>query len=156
MKALEILFRIKEALDLSHAQIAKIVELNGYEIDEEQLRSLLANRKKRAYETIGYELLGNFLDGLIAYKRGENKKRAADEEEVIIDGNLILKKLRVALELKELEIFIIFELADYPLTKQQIKSLFRRPEHKNFKPCDTATLKAFLHGLEEFYYQGEA
>ena len=155
MRALEILFAIKQSLGLSYAELVAILKLQGFEIDEEQLRTLLSKRKKKEFESIGYELLGNFLDELITYKRGENRANKKEDEEVILTYNTILKKLRIALELKELELFILFELADHPLTKQQIRSLFRSENHKNFKRCDKATMKAFLHGLNEFYYQGE-
>jgi len=70
-------------------------------------------------------------------------------------NNLILKKLRIALELKEMETEIIFGLGDAPLGKQELKSLFRKEDHKNFKVCPDGLLLAFLEGLDEFYYSGE-
>jgi uncharacterized protein YehS (DUF1456 family) len=60
--------------------------------------------------------------------------------------------LRVALNLKEYEIDLIFKLADIELTKQQIKSIFRNPNHKNYKVCSDELLDKFLEGLDEFYY----
>jgi len=46
-------------------------------------------------------------------------------------------------------------LADVNLSKQQLSSLFRKEEHKNFKPCSDALLLAFLEGLDEFYFVGD-
>ena len=72
-----------------------------------------------------------------------------------LTNNLILKKLRIALELKEAETEIIFGLGDMSLSKQELKSLFRKESHKNFKKCSGELLMAFLEGLDEFYYVGE-
>jgi len=102
-----------------------------------------------------YEELGVFLDGLIILKRGPSPKKANDDEAVELTNNLILKKLRIALELKEPETELIFNLADVMLTKQELKSLFRNEKHKNFKVCSNELLMAFLEGLDEFYYVGE-
>jgi uncharacterized protein YehS (DUF1456 family) len=38
------------------------------------------------------------------------------------------------------------------LTKQELKSLFRKEGHRNFKSCPDELLMAFFEGLEEFYY----
>jgi uncharacterized protein YehS (DUF1456 family) len=40
-------------------------------------------------------------------------------------------------------------------SKQELKSLFRKEGHKNFKACSDTLLMAFLEGLEEFCYIGE-
>ncbi|MCF6207281.1 MAG: DUF1456 family protein, partial [Sulfurovum sp.] len=57
-----------------------------------------------------------------------------------------------ALELKEPETELIFNLGDVMLSKQELKSLFRNEKHKNFKSCPDSLLMAFLEGLEEFNY----
>ena len=96
-----------------------------------------------------------FLDGLVTLKRGPSPKKSNDTEAVELTNNLILKKLRIALELKEPETEIIFGLADVELSKQQLASLFRKEGHKNFKVCSDELMMAFLDGLDEFYYTGE-
>ena len=78
------------------------------------------------------------------------------DEEVELTTNLILKKLRIALMLKEAQTEIIFSLGESELTKQQLSSLFRKEGHKNFKPCSQELLMAFLDGLDEFYFVGNS
>jgi len=73
---------------------------------------------------------------------------------VELTNNLILKKLRIALNLKEPELVIVFALVDVELTKRQIGSLFRKEGSKNFKECSDELLALFLEGLDEFYYDG--
>ncbi|HHD81329.1 MAG TPA: DUF1456 family protein [Campylobacterales bacterium] len=125
-----------------------------YEISRDRLNSILKRRQDKDYAQATYEELGVFLDGLITFKRGE-KPNKSQNEEVALDNNLIMKKLRVALELKEPELLIVFGLSDIDLTKRQIGSLFRKNGHKNFKACSDELLIGFLDGLDEFYYNGE-
>ncbi len=129
--------------------------LAEYPMERTHLEALLKRRTQEGFECATYEELGVFLDGLIALKRGPSPKRADEDADVALTNNLILKKLRIALELKEPETEIIFNLADVMLSKQELKSLFRKESHKNFKVCSDELLMAFLEGLEEFYYVGE-
>ncbi len=150
MKPSEVIKYIKDALNLNRAQIMHIYQLENFDITEDRLDSILKNRRKQNSSNATYEELGVFLDGLIAYKRGIVNEPSDDE--VILDNNLILKKLRVALNLKEFELFLIFELVDYKISKSTLKDMFRSYEHPKFKECSNSTLKAFLEGLNEFYF----
>ena len=139
---------------MNEAEILKAYELEGYEMDPQHLEALLKKRVDKGFELCSYEELGIFLDGLVTLRRGPSPKKPADDEAVALTNNLILKKLRIALELKEPETEIIFGLGDVTLGKQELKSLFRKEGHKNFKACSDELLMAFLEGLDEFYYTG--
>lgn len=151
----EILYRIKEALNISHEEMLNAYMLEAYEMDAKHLDALLKRRQDKKFELCSYEELGVFLDGLITLKRGPSPKKPNDEEALELTNNLILKKLRIALELKEPETEIIFGLGDVTLSKQQLAALFRKEGHKNYKKCSNELLLAFLEGLDEFYYVGD-
>lgn len=150
----EILYRIQKALNLTNTEIVEAYKLESYGMKESHLESLLKRRQDKDFMLCSYEELGVFLDALVTLKRGPSPKKQNDEE-VELTTNLILKKLRIALELKEAETEIIFGLADVELSKQQLASLFRKEGHKNFKECSVELLMAFIEGLDEFYYDGE-
>ena len=151
----EILYRIQKALNLSLEDMLEAYKLENYKMIEPHLKDLLKRRQEAGFMLCSYEELGIFLDGLVALKRGPSPKKSNNDEAVELTNNLILKKLRIALELKEAETEIIFGLADIELSKQQLASLFRKETHKNFKPCSSELLMAFIEGLDEFYYTGE-
>jgi uncharacterized protein YehS (DUF1456 family) len=155
LKTNDILYKISKALTLTQEEILEIYRLEGYEMSPEHLETLLKKRVDKEFELCSYEELGVFLDGLVTLKRGPSPKRPNDDEAVPLTNNLILKKLRIALELKEPEMEIIFGLGEVTLSKQELKSLFRKEDHKNFKACPDELLMAFLEGLDEFYYSGE-
>ena len=152
----EILYRIRKALDLSIDEMLEAYALAEYPMDRSRLEALLKRRRDTGFESCSYEELGVFLDGLIILKRGPSPKKTQEDEAVSLTNNLILKKLRIALNLKEPETEIIFNLADVMLSKQELKSLFRKEDHKNFKACPDTLLLAFLEGLEEFFYVDES
>ncbi len=155
MKTNDILYKIQKALNLSQEEMLEAYKLAEYKMDATHLDSLLKRRLEEGFKLCSYEELGIFLDGFVTLKRGPSPKKNNDDEVVELTNNLILKKLRIALELKEAETEIIFSLADIELSKQQLASLFRKEGHKNFKECSDELLMAFLDGLDEFYFTGE-
>ncbi len=155
MNTNDILYKITKALSLSHEEILEAYTLENFKMDASHLENLLKKRQDKGFKACNYEDLGVFLDGLVTLKRGPSPKKSNDNEAVELTNNLILKKLRIALELKEAETEIIFSLGEAELNKQQLASLFRKEGHKNFKECSDELLMAFLDGLDEFYFVGE-
>lgn len=65
----------------------------------------------------------------------------------MLTNNDILKKLRVALELKDEDIIHILSLSDFEITKSELSALFRKEDHPNYRPCGDQLLRNFLNGL---------
>ena len=64
-----------------------------------------------------------------------------------MDNNDILKKLRVALMLRDEQIVEILELVDFRITKTELSAFFRNADHPNFVECGDQVLRNFLNGL---------
>ena len=62
-------------------------------------------------------------------------------------NNDILKKLRLALHLRNDEIIEIMKLVDFKVTASELGALFRKEDHPNYKPCGDQFLRNFLNGL---------
>ena len=58
-----------------------------------------------------------------------------------------MKKLRVALKLRDTDIVDILSLVDFKTTTTELSALFRAEDHPNFKPCGDQILRNFLNGL---------
>ena len=65
----------------------------------------------------------------------------------MLTNNDILKKIRVALELKDEDIIHILSLSDFEITKTELSALFRKEDHPNYRPCGDQLLRNFLNGL---------
>lgn len=64
-----------------------------------------------------------------------------------MSNNDILKKLRVALHLRDDEIVEILKLVDFRISKSELGAFFRREDHPNYKECGDQILRNFLNGL---------
>jgi Protein of unknown function (DUF1456) len=62
-------------------------------------------------------------------------------------NNDILKKLRVALMLRDDQIVEILELVDFRITKSELGAFFRAEDHPNFMECGDQVLRNFLNAL---------
>ena len=62
-------------------------------------------------------------------------------------NNDILKKLRVALHLRDDQIVEILKLVDFKTTKSELGAFFRKEDHPNYKECGDQILRNFLNGL---------
>jgi uncharacterized protein YehS (DUF1456 family) len=65
----------------------------------------------------------------------------------MLTNNDILKKLRVALELRDDDIIEILKLSDFEISKTELSALFRKEDHPNYKKCGDQLLRNFLNGL---------
>jgi uncharacterized protein YehS (DUF1456 family) len=62
-------------------------------------------------------------------------------------NNDILKKLRIALKLKDTDILEILKLSGFEISKTEMTAFFRKPDHRNYKECGDQFLRRFLDGL---------
>ena len=64
-----------------------------------------------------------------------------------LTNNDILKKLRVALKLRDDDIIEILKLANYTIGKSELGAFFRNADHPKYKPLQDQILRNFLNGL---------
>lgn len=92
----------------------------------------------------------SFLNGFIISKRGkrEGPPPVAERE---LNNNIILRKLKIALNLKVEDILDIFMLVKAHVSKPEVTALFRNPEQRQYRECQDQFLRFFLQGLKEQY-----
>src|SRR5690606_20406827 len=62
-------------------------------------------------------------------------------------NNDILKKLRVALQLRDDQILEVLELVDFRISKGEIGNFFRTEDHPKYVECQDQIIRNFLNGL---------
>ncbi|MBK6730259.1 MAG: DUF1456 family protein [Bacteroidetes bacterium] len=65
----------------------------------------------------------------------------------MLSNNDILKKLRVALALRNEDIIHILSLVDFKISKGALGDLFRNPDHPGYVEAGDQVLRNFLNGL---------
>ena len=145
----DILRRLRYALNINDSTMVEIFKLSEHEIEQSNLNDLLKKEDEKGYVDCSDNVMEYFLDGLILYKRGkkEIKSGQAKKLDSPLTNNTILKKLRIALELKEDNMLGILKLANIIVSKSELTALFRRDGHKNYKECGDQFLRKFLKGL---------
>lgn len=143
----DILRRLRYAFNYSNVQIAKIMQHAGSEPSAEQLSSWLKREDDPELVKFLDPELCQFLDGLVIEKRGPRPDGSKPEVQQFISTNEILKKLRVALSLREDGMMEVFKNADFVVTKAELGSFFRKESHAKFAKCPEQVLRKFIHGL---------
>ena len=145
----DVLRAIRYMLDLSDGKVVEIIHLADAEfpIDKEAVQGFLKKDGESGYVECSNKVVALFLDGLVFYRRGKDESRPPRPPEKRITNNVVLKKLRVAFELKDIDMHQILESAGFPATKPELSALFRQPGHKNFRLCGDQLLRNFLKGL---------
>lgn len=64
-----------------------------------------------------------------------------------LSNNDIMKKLRVALKLRNDDIVEIFSLVDFKVSKSELGAIFRNENHPKYMECGDQFLRNFLNGL---------
>ena len=145
----DVLRSIRYMLDLGDSKVAEIARLAdpAFVVEKDDVRAFLLKEDEPGYLACSDAALAHFLDGLIVHRRGRDEGVPPRLVEKRISNNVVLKKLRVAFELKDVDMHQVFADAGFPVSKPELSALFRQPGHKNFRPCGDQMLRNFLKGL---------
>ena len=145
----DVLRSVRYLLDLPDARIVDVVHLAdpGFALTPDEVRAWLLREDEPGFKECPNAALARFLDGLIVHLRGRDDSRPPPPIAARVTNNLVLKKLRVAFELKDVDMHDAFAAAGFPVSKPELSALFRQPGHKNYRPCGDQMLRNFLKGL---------
>lgn len=143
----DVLRSIRYMLDISDGKVADIIKLGGLDVSKAQIIAFTKKDEEEGFEPCSDEVLAYFLDGLVFFKRGKDESRPPLPVELPITNNIVLKKLRVAFELKEEDMHATLKASDFPVSKPELSALFRKVGHNNYRPCGDQLLRNFLRGL---------
>ncbi|MDX8407769.1 MAG: DUF1456 family protein, partial [Mariprofundaceae bacterium] len=80
-------------------------------------------------------------------KRGK-REGPQPEPELRLNNNIIFRKLRIAIKLKDEDIISILTLAGQRLSKSELNAFFRNKGHPHFRICKDQVLRKFITGLQ--------
>ncbi len=145
----KLLCSIKDVLNIDDAVMIQIFRHAGREVGQSTVAAFLKSEDEDGYIPCSDPVMGFFLDGLIIHSRGlqEGKPAPAENPVSALTNNAILKKLRIALDLKEDDLVGILKLAGITVTKHELTALFRKQGHKHYKECSDQFLNDFLKGI---------
>ncbi|HNX52423.1 MAG TPA: DUF1456 family protein [Pontiellaceae bacterium] len=153
MRNNDILRRLRYTFDLKDSKMIDLFALADRQVTWEQINAWLKKEDDPAYKECSDLQLAAFLNGLIIDKRGR-KEGPQPAPEPSLSNNVILMKLRIALNLKAEDVLEIMGLADMPISKHELSAFSRKPDHKHYRVCQDQLLRNFLKGLQIKYCNG--
>ncbi len=141
-----ILTSIMASLKLNKVDILKSYKLVDKKITQDDVDDILREPNDEKFILLSDEGFELFLNGFIVYKRGPSDKKTK-KQKIYFSNNIILKKLKIALDLKDEDIIEIFKNDSLDITKSQLSAYFRRDGHINYRKCSDSLLKRFIKGM---------
>lgn len=147
----DILRRIRYIFNFDDSKMIALFALANQEVTRSEICDWLKKDDDPDFQSCSDLQLAIFLNGLIIDKRGkmDGPQRPPEKR---LTSNDILRKLKIALNLKAEEILAILDLADFYLSKHELSAFFRKPGHKHYRKCKDQILRNFLHGLQIKYH----
>lgn len=143
----DILRRLRYILNFDDEKMVAVYQLAGQQISVNQMQNWLKKDEDAGFIAMPDEELALFLNGLIIENRGE-KDGPQPAPEKQLNYNILLRKLKIAFNLKDFDILEIMKLADQEISKHELSAFFRKPGHKNFRFCNQQVFRKFLMGLQ--------
>jgi uncharacterized protein YehS (DUF1456 family) len=148
----DVIRKIRYTFDYSDSEMMHIFALAEVEVTRTQLSAWLKHDDDPDFKGIYDKDLAIFLNGFINLKRGKREGEQPKPEKSI-NNNLVLRKLKIALNLRDEEILELLLLADFRLSRHELSAFFRKPTQDKFMLCKDQVLRNFLHGMQIKYKQ---
>ncbi len=146
----DILRRIRYVFDFDDSTMIKIFALTDSKVTREQISNWLKKDDDPDYKACTDTDLATFLNGLINFKRGK-KDGPQPVPEKKLNNNIIFRKLKIALNLKEEDTLALLKLADLTISKHELSAFFRKEGHKHYRACKDQILRNFIKGMQLKY-----
>ena len=143
----DILRRLRYVFDFNDTKMIAIFALADVDVRRGHIIAWLVKDDDPTFEVCKDHMLATFLNGLINDNRGK-KDGITPKPERKITNNIILRKLKIALNLQSENIIAITKLAGLTLSAHELSSFMRRPGHRNYRECKDQVLRNFLSGLQ--------
>jgi uncharacterized protein YehS (DUF1456 family) len=142
----DVIRSIRYMLNISEFKLVEIAKLGGAEVTQPKMNAYMKAEDEPGFEECPQNVMSRFLNGLIYFKRGKDESRPPLAPE-LPTNNVVLKKLRVAFELKDEDIMALLETNGFKVSKSELSAFFRKEGHPNYRPCGDQFLRSFLKGL---------
>jgi len=145
----DVLRSVRYMLDISDSGMVDIFALVDYRVELADVVDFLRAEDEEGFLEIPDQAMLYFLNGLVIHLRGKNDKQPEVPVKLPNSNNLMLKKLRVAFNLKDEDLQDILKSVDFNVSKPELSAFFRAKGHSNYRACGDQFLRNFLKGLTQ-------
>lgn len=146
----DILRRIRFVFNYDDSTMLSIFAQADMKVDIEKYHHWLRKDDDDKYINLTDTQLATFLNGLINKNRGK-REGPQPKAESRLNNNIILRKLKIALNLNDEDMLAILALADLRIGKSELSAFFRKVGHKHYRECKDQLMRNFLQGMQIKY-----
>ena len=146
----DVLRRLRYTFELDDSTMIKFFGLAGHEVTRTEISDWLKGDEDPDIKQINDTEMAAFLNGFIVSKRGK-KNGKTPEPEKKMNNNIMLTKIKIALNIQSEEILALLQLAGLPISKHELSAFFRKNSHKHYRTCKDQILRNFLKGVQMHY-----
>lgn len=146
----DIIRRLRYAFEFNDEKMIELFALADLIVTRAQVSDWLKKDDDPQFKEITDKELAIFLNGFINDKRGK-KEGSQPEPEEELSNNIILRKLKIALNLIDEDIIEILMVAGSKISKHQLSAFFRKPNHHKYMVLQNQLLRNFIKGLQYKY-----
>lgn len=149
----DILRSIRYTFDYSDNVMMDVFGIGGKSVTRADVSNWLKREEDPDFKGLHDIDLAVFLNGLIIKNRGK-KEGDQPAAEKTLNNNIIFRKLKIALNLKDEDILEVLSHVDRHISKHELSAFFRNPAQPQYRPCKDQVLRNFLQGIQ-LKYRGE-
>lgn len=142
----DVLRKIRYIFDYDDYKMIEIFGLADLKVNRADISHWLKKDSDPAFQELSDFKLALFLNGLIIKKRGKREGPQAIPE-MHLNNNIVLRKLKIALDLKTDDILIIFKSIRKKISEHELSAFLRNPNHRKYRDCNDQYLRNFLSGI---------
>lgn len=147
----DVLRRLRYTFNFNDKQMVAIFASAGEEVSREQISQWLKKDDDSDFVSLFDTKLAIFLNGFINEKRGK-KSGAQAIPEKRLSNNIILTKLKIALNLQAEQLISLLETVDFRLSKPELSAFSRKVDHKHYRECKDQVLRNLLQAIDKKYH----
>jgi len=138
--------RIRYIFNISDVKMLEMFKSVDQKVSKITLYNWLIKDDEPGFEKMRDVDFASFLNGFIIDKRGR-REGPLPVAERRLTNNIVLKKLKIALNLKTDDILDLFALTNKKISPHELSAFLRNPKQSQYRQCNDQYLRNFLNGL---------
>lgn len=147
----DVLRRVRYTFNFNDKQMVALFASAGVEVSREQISQWLKKDNDSDFVALYDTQLAVFLNGLINEKRGK-KPGSQVAPEKRLTNNIILMKLKIALNLQAEGIISLLNDVGFRLSKPELSAFSRKVDHQHYRECKDQVLRNLLQAIDNKYH----
>jgi len=147
----DVLRKLRYTFNFNDKQMVAIFASAGETVTREEISQWLKKDTDSDFVALFDIKLAIFLNGFINEKRGKKPGPLAIPEKRL-SNNIILTKLKIALNLQAEEIISLLAEVDFRISKPELSAFSRKVDHQHYRECKDQVMRNLLHAIDKTYH----